>query len=75
MNWLCTRPPAPGETVTVRIRSRHVPAAATIEHAADHVWLRFTEPQAAVAPGQLAVLYRGDRVLGGAPNERALPAA
>ena len=75
MNWLCTIPPAPGEIVTVKIRSRHEPAEATIEHAGEHVRLVFTEPQSAVAPGQLAVLYRGDRVLGGAPIERALPAA
>ena len=75
MNWLCARPPAPGETVTVKIRSRHAPAAATVERADDRVRLVFGEPQAAVAPGQLAVLYRGDRVLGGAPIERALPAA
>ena len=29
-------------------------------------------PQAAVTPGQLAVLYQGDRVIGGATIERAL---
>ena len=33
---------------------------------------RFETPQAAVAPGQLAVFHDGDRCLGGAPIARAL---
>ncbi len=75
-NWLCAAPPAPGTRVEAKIRSRHEPAPATIEAAADRVRLRFDEPQAAVTPGQLAVLYRGDRVLGGGPIARPLdPAA
>lgn len=34
--------------------------------------LRFGHPVRGVAPGQVAVLYRGDRVLGGGPIARAL---
>jgi len=76
VNWLMSRPPEPGTRVEVRIRSHHVPAAATLEAAGASARVRFDEPQAAVAPGQLAVFYAGDRVLGGGPIARALqPAA
>lgn len=49
--------------VKVRYRSRAVPAVITSEGAEWRV--RFGEPQEAVAPGQAAVFYRGDVVLGG----------
>lgn len=51
--------------VEVKIRYRSRAVAATLEHV-EGVWLvSFAEPQAAVAPGQSAVFYRGDEVLGG----------
>ena len=31
----------------------------------DRFWVRFDEPRHGVAPGQAAVCYDGDRVLGG----------
>jgi tRNA-specific 2-thiouridylase len=67
MNWLAD-PPADGSRVRVRIRYNHAGAEATL-HAREGgaVELRFDEPQSAVTPGQLAVLERGDRCLGGAP--------
>jgi hypothetical protein len=34
--------------------------------------IRFDDPQSAVTPGQLAVLYQGDRALGGGPIVHAL---
>ncbi len=49
----------------VRIRYRHEPAAATVTPQGDRFSVRFDEPQRAVAPGQAAVVYRGDQVLGG----------
>jgi tRNA-specific 2-thiouridylase len=49
--------------VQVRYRSRAVPADVRVR---DHrLEVRFGEPQRAVTPGQAAVVYRGDEVLGG----------
>ena len=50
----------------VKIRYRHEPAPARIEPAGSAgVRVRFQEPQRAITPGQAAVFYRGDEVLGG----------
>jgi len=52
--------------VTVKIRHRHEPAAAVIEKSGpDEVLATFDRPQRAVAPGQAAVFYDGDLVVGG----------
>jgi tRNA U34 2-thiouridine synthase MnmA/TrmU len=59
----------------VRIRSQHRAAPARLFPRADGgVEVRFEAPQSAITPGQLAVLYDGDRVLGGAPIAHALGA-
>jgi tRNA-specific 2-thiouridylase len=65
LNWL-TAPPAVGDAVQVQIRHRAkaVPArVASID--AGSITLDFEEPQRAVSPGQSAVTFRGDVVLGG----------
>ena len=52
--------------VRVRIRHRHTPVAARLTHTgSDRVEAWFDEPASAVTPGQAAVFYRGDEVLGG----------
>jgi tRNA-specific 2-thiouridylase len=52
--------------VTVKIRARHEGAAAVVEPLpGGRAAVRFAVPQAAVAPGQAAVFYDGDEVLGG----------
>jgi tRNA-specific 2-thiouridylase len=57
--------------VTVKIRHRHEPAAATIERVTterageDEILVTFDEPQRAITPGQAAVFYDGDVVVGG----------
>jgi len=50
----------------VKIRHRHEPAPATIEQTAgQEILVTFDQPQRAVTPGQAAVFYDGDRVVGG----------
>jgi len=50
----------------VQVRHRHTPAPALVEDAGDGtVRIRFQEPVRAATPGQAAVCYDGERVLGG----------
>jgi tRNA-uridine 2-sulfurtransferase len=67
VNWLLPRPPAGATRVEVKVRYHHAAAAARLKPLADGgAEVRFDTPQAAVTPGQLAVFYEGDRVIGGA---------
>ncbi len=63
---------------TVRVRARHEGEIARLERGRDAggaevVRVRFRTPVRAVSPGQIAVAYDGDRVLGGARILAALP--
>ena len=50
----------------VKIRHRHEPAWATLRKSSeDEVKVRFDEPVRAVTPGQAAVFFDGDEVIGG----------
>jgi tRNA-specific 2-thiouridylase len=52
--------------VAVKIRHRHEPAAAVIEKSDNgEILATFDEPQRAITPGQAAVFYDGDVVIGG----------
>lgn len=66
VHWIAGHPPPADAAYTVRLRYRHggVPARYT-ETAPNTLHLTFGEPQFAVAPGQAAVFYQGDEVLGG----------
>jgi len=57
-NWLGA---VEGRAVMAKVRSLAKPVPARI----DGEWLRFDADEYGVAPGQAAVLYDGDRVLGG----------
>jgi tRNA-uridine 2-sulfurtransferase len=67
MNWVSIVPINAPIRAQVKIRNKHVAAEATVSPTADpgRVSIRFDEPQRAVTPGQAAVLYSGDLVLGG----------
>ncbi len=58
----------------VRVRARHEGERATLSRAdgAGVLVARFHRPVRAVSPGQVAVAYQGDRVLGGGTITRAL---
>jgi tRNA-specific 2-thiouridylase len=59
-------PPSGPVDAAVRIRYRHPGAAARIEAPGDgSARVRFEAPVTALAPGQAAVFYDGERVLGG----------
>jgi tRNA-uridine 2-sulfurtransferase len=52
--------------VSVKIRHRHEPAQAVIEKTGDgEILVTFDQPQRAVTPGQAAVFYDGNIVVGG----------
>lgn len=69
--WTSPTPPRDGEVVTARLRYRHEGVAARLVLTDTQTCrLEFEQPQFAVAPGQAAVLYDGDEVLGGGWIER-----
>jgi len=66
INWLSWEGLAAPARARVRIRNRHVPAPATLYPlAGGKVEVRFDEPQRAITPGQGAVFYAADLVVGG----------
>ena len=72
--WVAGRPP-PDPAVEVKVRYRSEPVAARLDPKGEGSWsVEFHTPQERPAPGQSAVFYRGDEVLGGGTIEPA-PAA
>ncbi len=70
--WISGRPPASDREYGVSVRYQHGPLPAQIEPVAgDRYAITFAEPQFGVAPGQAAVVYYGDEVLGGGWIARA----
>ncbi len=72
LNWLAG---GRGEdfACAVQIRYRHKPAPCRVRLAGEgRAEVNFYEPQFAVAPGQSAVFYEGDRVLGGGVIEESI---
>lgn len=63
--WVAGHPPAGDEILTVRVRHRHAGTPCTVEAMAGGFRVHALEPVRAPAPGQAAVLYRGDEVVGG----------
>jgi tRNA-specific 2-thiouridylase len=66
LNWISISELTAPMRVRIKIRHRHEPAWATLEPvAANEVLATFDDPQRAVTPGQSAVFYDGDEVVGG----------
>ncbi len=65
INWIVAAPARPLRVQTrVRYRSPECPST-LVPLDPQTAWVRFDSPQAAVTPGQAAVFYNGDEVLGG----------
>jgi tRNA-specific 2-thiouridylase len=64
-NWIVPTGPEPLETLC-RIRYRHKPVPCTVTALQDgRATVRFDKPEKGVTPGQVAVFYRDEEVLGG----------
>ena len=65
-NWISGESPKQAIRCKVKIRYRQAEQWATVTSCGEHdVHISFDDPQRAVTPGQAAVLYDGDIVLGG----------
>lgn len=66
VNWIAPDAPPPHMRAQVQVRYRHKASPATMTRVDDgRVEVGFDRPQHAPAPGQSAVFYRGEIVLGG----------
>jgi tRNA-specific 2-thiouridylase len=71
VNWL-VQPPRLGERVEVQVRHRAPAARAEVVRIEDgEIELALDDAVSAITPGQSAVFYSGERVLGGGFIERA----
>ena len=66
LNWISGERVSPAEAIQVKIRYKAPAQPATVEQVENGLWkICFDEPQRAITPGQAAVIYRGEEVLGG----------
>ncbi len=72
-SWIAGAPPAAGFEAGVQVRHRQRPLPGRVTMTGDGFGVVFREPQPGIAPGQSAVLFRGDEVLGGGVINQSLP--
>ncbi len=66
VNWIVPQKKTPLQNAQVKIRYNHPGSAAQISPKGVRDWeVKFKSPQKAITPGQAAVFYDGDTVLGG----------
>jgi tRNA-specific 2-thiouridylase len=71
VNWVSITPPSSAIEARVKIRYQHPGADAAVHPAGPtSVEVEFASAQRALTPGQSAVFYDGERVLGGGLVER-----
>jgi tRNA-specific 2-thiouridylase len=75
VNWLSRDIPNGPFEALVRVRANHVeaPAHIRLQPEESNISVVFREPQLAVTPGQAAVIYQADRVLGGGWISSTIP--
>jgi tRNA-specific 2-thiouridylase len=67
VRYVAGRVPPAAFAANVKVRSHAPLASAVVTPLGDQACIDFDEPQRALAPGQAAVFYDGDRVIGGGP--------
>lgn len=66
INWINGKPPTHPRNLMVQIRHQHPEAEATVRPVKNNkARVEFNEPQPAITPGQAAVFYEGESVVGG----------
>ena len=73
VNYPLGNPPQGPTDVNVKIRYKSTEAAAVLHPCGDGAIVRFAQPQRSVTPGQAAVFYQGDVLLGGGTIEPGVP--
>ena len=73
VRYVSGREPFQGTAVTVKIRYKSDDAPAVLHPGKDGALVRFDQPQRAITPGQAAVFYQGDVLIGGGIIESNIP--
>jgi len=74
MNWPAGHKPELPQDFLTRIRYRHKGATALVMQPEREIYqVRFHKPQSAITPGQFAVFYQADEVIGGGVILRSKP--
>ena len=73
VNWISGMAPQLPARLAVKIRYRHQAAPAELSRAGELLQVVFAQPQRAITPGQFAVFYDNDEVIGGGEIVAQLP--